>query len=350
MNKEKLAACAHLTITVFGVAIAAFILIRYLFLPILPFLIAWGVAFVIRPAAVFISSKCKISKKLVSAILAAVTILVGLSAVVGLGVWGISAAWRFLSDFAADDRLFELLDRIADPIGAIFGDGEGAARLEEYLGDTLKGAISTLLSTIVDVLTAVVTRVPGVMLFILVTLIAAIYFAIDIERINSFVRRILPDKLGRALVKLKNSFLRVGVRYIRSYLILMSITFVVMLVGFIIMRLENALLLAFVISLLDFLPLIGVGTVLVPWSIFQLAFGSPVMGVGLIVLLIVHEIIRQFAEPKIIGKSLGLNPIVSLILLYVGYSLFGFIGLFLTPLAGVLIGLLINEDDAPEIG
>lgn len=350
MNKEKLGIYAHLTITVAGVSVAAFIVIRYLFLPILPFLIAWGVAFAVRPLSVFISNKCKLPKKPVSAILAAVTILVGLSAVVGLGVWGISAAWRFLSDFATDERLFEILDRIADPIGSIFGDGEGAAKLEEYLGDTLKGAISSLLSTLVDLLTAIVTRVPGVMLFILVTLIAAIYFAIDIERINSFVRRILPNKVGLTLIRLKNSFLRVGVRYIRSYLILMSITFVVMLVGFIIMRLKNALLLAFVISLLDFLPLIGVGTVLVPWSIFQLAFGSPVMGVGLIVLLVVHEIIRQFAEPKIIGKNLGLNPIVSLILLYVGYSLLGFGGLFLTPLVGVIIGLLINEDDASKIG
>ncbi len=349
MNKEKLAMYAHLTITVFGVAITAFIFLRYLLLPLLPFFIAWGVAFIIRPAAVFISNKCKLPKKPVSAILAAVTILVGLSAVVGLGVWVISAVWRFLSDFATDDRLFELLDRIADPIGSIFGDGEGAAKLEEYLGDTLKGAISSLLSTLVDILTAVVTRVPGVLFFILITLIAAIYFAIDIERINSAVRCILPDKVSRALIRLKNSFLHVGVRYIRSYLILMSITFVVMLVGFIIMRLKNALLLAFTISLLDFLPLIGVGTVLVPWSIFQLAFGSPVLGVGLIVLLIVHEIIRQFAEPKIIGKSLGLNPIVSLILLYVGYSLFGFLGLFLTPLVGILVGLLINKNNSSEI-
>ena len=349
MNNEKLQAYAHLTITALGVAVVAFIAVRYLFLPLLPFFIAWGVAFVVRPAALFLSRKLKLPRRLVSALLAAVAILVGLSAVVALGVWGISAAWRFLSDFAKDERLFELLERIANPISAIFGDGEGAARLEEYLGDTLKGAISSVLSTLVDILTAVATRVPGVLFFILVTLIAAVYFAIDIERINAFVRRILPKRVGRALVRLKDSFLHVGVRYIRSYLILMSITFVIMLAGFLILRVKNALFLALVISLLDILPLIGVGTVIVPWSIFQLVFGSPVIGIGLIVLLIVHEITRQFAEPRIVGKSLGLHPIVSLVLLYVGYSLFGFFGLLITPVVGILAGLLINKNDAPEI-
>ena len=350
MNNEKLQAYAHLTITALGVAVVAFIVVRYLFLPLLPFFIAWGVAFVVRPAALFISKKLKLPRRLVSALLAAVAILVGLSAVVALGVWGISAAWRFLSDFAKDERLFELLERIANPISAIFGDGEGAARLEEYLGDTLKGAISSVLSTLVDILTAVATRVPGVLFFILVTLIAAVYFAIDIERINAFVRRILPKRVGRALVRLKDSFLHVGVRYIRSYLILMSITFVIMLAGFLILRVKNALFLALVISLLDILPLIGVGTVIVPWSVFQLIFGSPVIGIGLIVLLIVHEITRQFAEPRIVGKSLGLHPIVSLVLLYVGYSLFGFFGLLITPVVGILAGLLINKNDATEIG
>lgn len=350
MNREKLEIYAHLTLTVVGVALAVFIILRYLFLPALPFLIAWGVAFAVRPAAVLLSRKCHIPRRAISATLAAVTILVGISAVVGLGIWGISAAWRFLSDFATDERLFEILSRIADPIGSIFGDGEGAARLEEYLGDTLKGAISSLLSTLVDVLTSIVTRVPGVLFFVLVTLIAAVYFAVDLERVNAVVRNILPGKATATLTRLKESFLRVGVRYVRSYLILMSITFVIVLAGLLIMRVKNALFLSLIISLLDVLPLIGVGTVLVPWSIFQLLFGSPAIGVGLIVLLVVHEVVRQFLEPRIIGKSLGLHPIVSLLLLYVGYSLFGLFGLLITPLVGIVINLLINKDDTAEVG
>ena len=350
MNREKLESYAHLTITVAGASVVTFIALRYLFLPLLPFLIAWVVAMVMRPAAVFISKKTRLPQKAVSAVLAAITILVGLSAVVGIGIWGISAAWRFLSDFATDERLFDFLERIANPISTIFGDSEGAARLEEYLGDTLKGAISSILSTLVDILTSVATRIPGVLFFILVTLIAAIYFSIDIERINAAVLRILPKRVGCALVRLKESFLHIGVRYIRSYLILMSITFAIMLVGFLIMRVKNALFLALIISLLDILPLIGVGTVILPWGIFQILFGSVAQGIGLVVILIVHEVVRQFAEPKIVGKSLGLHPIISLVLLYVGYSLFGFAGLLLTPVVGIVAGLLINKNDTSKIG
>jgi predicted PurR-regulated permease PerM len=116
------------------------------------------------------------------------------------------------------------------------------------------------------------------------------------------------------------------------------------------MRIKNALFLALIISLLDILPLIGVGTVILPWGIFQILFGSVAEGIGLIVLLIVHEVVRQFAEPKIVGKSLGLHPIISLVLLYVGYSLFGFAGLLLTPVVGIVAGLLINKNDASKIG
>jgi hypothetical protein len=139
-------------------------------------------------------------------------------------------------------------------------------------------------------------------------------------------------------------------KYILSYALLTAITYAIMLVGFLLLGIKNALLIALIVSLLDILPVIGVGTVLVPWSIFQLVFGSPVTGVGLIVLLIVHEITRQFAEPRIVGKSLGLHPIVSLILLYLGYSLFGFLGLFITPVVGIISGLLINKNDATKIG
>ena len=93
-------------------------------------------------------------------------------------------------------------------------------------------------------------------------------------------------------------------------------------------------------ALLDALPLIGVGTLLVPWSIYQFIFGDVRVGVGLLVLFGVHEILRQITEPKIIGKSLGIHPVLSLILLYVGYSIFGFFGLLLIPIAAVVVNTI----------
>ena len=116
------------------------------------------------------------------------------------------------------------------------------------------------------------------------------------------------------------------------------------------MGVKYAVLFAFIVALLDALPLIGVGTVLVPWSIYQLMFGNVRLGIGLIILFVAHEVIRQFIEPKIVGKNLGIHPVLSLILLYSGYILFGFYGLIFIPLLSVIIDILLNKNDTSKVG
>lgn len=349
MNKDNLVRYAALTVTVFGALLGVFLLFRYIFIPVLPFLIAWAVAFILRPAAIFLSKKTHIPRKAVSAALAIVTVMIGIAAVSGIAVWLLSEAWQLLSNFAADEQLFDFLSKLADPIGALFGDGEAAEQLEEHLGETIRSALSALLAGLVELLTAIVTRVPAVLFFILITVIASVYFSLDIDNINARVRGFLPKKAGDALVRFKDGFLSIGLKYVRSYSILMLITFVIMLIGFLILRVENAFLIALVVSLLDVLPLIGVGTVLVPWSIFQLLFGTASRGIGLIVLFVLNEIVRQFTEPRIVGKNLGIHPVISLLLLYVGYSVLGFAGLLLTPLVSVLLNVLFNKNNSTKI-
>ena len=144
--------------------------------------------------------------------------------------------------------------------------------------------------------------------------------------------------------------LDVGKRYVRSYLIIMGITFSVILVGLLILGVNNVILLSVIIAILDLLPIIGVGTVLVPWSIFELLLGNTGVGIGLIILLVLHELVRQFAEPRIIGKSIGVHPVISLLLLYVGYYALGFVGILFVPLLAVALNIFFDkrEEDASE--
>ena len=130
----------------------------------------------------------------------------------------------------------------------------------------------------------------------------------------------------------------------------MVITFAVIFTGLLILKVDNALLISLVVSVLDVLPLIGVGMILVPWGIFQIIFGSVPLGIGLFVLLGVSTVIRQFAEPKILGKNLGMHPIISLLLLYIGYSVLGIGGLLLVPIASVIINILIKKNNSTEVG
>jgi len=350
MKREKLEYYSHLTVTVLGFALVLFVLLKYLLIPVLPFLIAWGVALAIRPASARLSRLFHIPQRVISAVLAILAVALGIGAVVGIFALLLNQAWQLISGFLEDERLYSILNSLINPIFSIFGDGEWSGEIGKYLGESVRSALSGLLTSIVNLLTSIVKRVPAVLFFILITAIAAVYFAIDIDKVNSSVKRLLPQRVVNHLTALKASFTTVGIRYIRSYLTLMLITLFMMLLGLLILGVKNAFLIAIVLAVLDLLPLIGVGTVLVPWSIIELLMGNTYLGVGLIVLFVVSELVRQLLEPKIVGKSLGLHPIISLVLLYVGYSLLGFLGLILAPLFSVVFNVIINKNNAAKVG
>ena len=348
MSKERLEKIAYLTVALIGIYIAVDIFGKYLFLPILPFVIAWSAAFALRPLAAKISARTHLNKKAVSVALAIVTVTAGLFAIISLSVFLLNAAWRVVGTFLSDNRIADVLAAITEPLNALFGDGEG--EVSGYIGESVKGALSKLLDGIIALLSGIVKGIPGAIFFILVTVIAAIYFCLDLDAINSRVKSWLPDKAVKRISRIKDGFFSVGIKYLRSYLFLMLITFCIMLFGFIIIRVEGALALAAVTALLDVLPLIGVGTVLVPWGIISIVLGNTGRGIAILVLFGAYEVIRQLIEPKIVGKSLGLHPIVSLLLLYTGYKIFGFAGLLLTPIASVVINTLRKEDNSSEVG
>ena len=342
MNKSKIEYYAHLTVALLGAGVALFIFFRYLFFPLLPFVIAWATAFLLRPAVSFLSGKTKLPRKAVSVTLTILCVCIGLGLLSLFIFLMIKEAWALFSSIAANEQFIAILAKLTNPIGIIFGE-EASSALTEQIGGAIKEGISALLARLVDLLSVIASSVPRVLFFILISVIAAVYFALDLDRINAFIKSLLPEKTVNLLIGFKNSCISVGMKYLRSYLLLMLITFAVMVVGFLILRVENLVLLATVIALLDLLPLIGVGTVIVPWSVFELVLGNTGRGIGLIVLLVVHELIRQFAEPKIIGKNLGVHPLISLLLLYVGYSAFGFVGLLLVPVLAVVLNVLVSK-------
>lgn len=349
MNRERFELYSHITVTSIGILLLVLVFFKFLFLPILPFIIAWAAAFALRPLCIFTSKKTKIPRKITSATVTIFIVVLGIGGIITVCYFALREAWELLVSLSSDERLYSFLERLLNPLGSIFGEGEVAGKIEESIGAAIKGALGELIGGIVSAVTDLATSVPRVLFFILVTVIASVYFAVDLDNVNLRVRKLLPSRVVSFFVKLKDRFFKVGVKYVRAYLIIMSITFAIMLTGFLIMRVENAFLLSLLISVLDVLPLIGVGTVLVPWSIFQLLFGKVYLGIGLALLLVVNETVRQIAEPKIIGKSLGIHPLVSLVLLYVGYSVFGFLGLLLVPVISVLLNVLIDKNDTAEV-
>jgi len=349
MNREKISLYAHLTVTALGALLIGYLFIKYIFALLLPFLIAWGVAFSVRPIAQRISCGTKIPTRLVSVSLTAVIIIGAIAVIVSSLIYALSEAWGFLSGLIENESLYDVLSRVLNPISGLLGDREGAAELEAHIGDTINSMLSSVLSGLVGGVSSFIGAVPRVLIVILVTVIASVYFSLDLEKINAYVKRSLPQKTVSWLVGFKNRFLKSLLKYLRAYLVLMVITFIIMLFGFLVLGVKYAVLFAFIVALLDALPLIGVGTVLVPWSIYQLIFGNLRLGIALMVLFVVHQVIRQFLEPKIVGKNLGMHPVISLVLLYAGYFLFGLFGLLIIPLLSVILNILIDKDNTSEV-
>jgi len=349
MNKERIILFSHWIICIVGAALIGIVGIKIILPLVFPFIIAWGVAFAVRPIAARLHKLIRLPERVIRPILA-VLIIVLILALVAFLVFRIAAeAWQLLSGIGNNENLVGFLTSLFNPFDGVFGENGLPKALAEKLAAALDGVISGLLGTVGSLVTGIASAIPSMFIFIIVMTISTAYFAYDLERINAFVRRILPKKAEGFITRFKESSLDVAIKYLRSYSLIMLLTFSVMLFGFVILGVRYSLLIAVIVALLDVLPVLGVGTVLVPWSVWSFIVGDARLGIGLLTLFIVNEIIRQFAEPKIIGRHLGIHPLVTLILLYVGYSLMGLFGLFVLPIAVVIINALIVKNKSADV-
>ncbi|MBQ8719968.1 MAG: sporulation integral membrane protein YtvI [Clostridia bacterium] len=348
MDKERLRHYAYIIFAILGTGILLYLFMKHIFMIALPFLIGWGLAFLVRPLSKRLCRLTRLPYKISSLILTVLIVLTVFGGVIAL-IWRLSVeAWQFFSGMSGE-ALYGILTKILNPLSGFFGDSEGALELEIKIGEAVENMLSSALSGIGSLLTAFAASLPSVFIFLLITVIASVYFSLDLDVINASVIRVLPSRVSGWLVRFKRGFFTTGVRYLRSYAILMAVTFAIILAGLLILKVEFALLLAIAIAALDILPVFGVGTVLVPWSVFQMLFGDLGLGIGLLVLFVIHEIIRQVIEPRIVGKNLGIHPIITLVLLYAGYSLFGILGIVLLPVFTVVIDVFSNKENSPKV-
>ena len=348
MNKQKILDISQISLGIIALAFIAYFTLDRL-LPIFsPFLIAWGVAYAVRRPARRLSSKIRVPERVLRVFLSIFITLLAFGLIL-LFIWQLTAGlWRFLSDKRTMDALGELLSGLTDPSLPILGDvlgGELAVRIKEALGSMLSEAAARL----GGFLSSWVGAIPNGLLYLLVTVISLIYFSLDLERINSFVAGLLPPRARKILVHLRENLLKIGLGYLKSYSLILLITFGEIFLGLVLLRVSHAAPLALIISFLDILPVIGVGTILIPWSVISIILGNHVRGIGLAVLFVVVAVIRQLIEPRIVGKNLNLHPVFTLVFIYVGYSLFGIFGVISVPIIAVACGALLEEKHPAEV-
>jgi sporulation integral membrane protein YtvI len=344
--EKRLEYYAHLVICSLGGVLLVYLAYKYALSVLLPFVIAWCVAEGTRPLARRVSEGTGASERVVSALFSIVIVLGLLAAMIGIIVYALGEAWTLLRELISGGALTEALDRI---FSFLPNGGEGG-ELGAYIKNAVSGALTGLLSSVGSAVTLFASGLPRVLFFILVTVCATLYFSLDLDRINGFINGIMPKGVRGWVLSNKKSIKSSLLKYLRAYLLIMLITFMEMLFGFLVIGIDYAVLLAFAVAILDALPLIGVGTVLIPIAIFNFAVGKGALGIGLLLIFAIHSVIRQVIEPRIVGKNLGIHPVLSLFLIYLGYVLFGALGILLVPVVSVLINAFINKDDSSEIG
>ncbi len=197
----------------------------------------------------------------------------------------------------------------------------------QSLASKLTQVLTSLAGSVVNILSAL----PEMLMFAMFTLIASFFIAKDKEAIQGFVAKQVPAVTYGKFTALKNSMFRTLVGFLKSQGILMFLNFSECFLGLTLIGIRYAFVIAMVIAIVDILPVLGSGTVLVPWAVVSLALGNTRTGISLLVLYIVITVVRYIVEPKIVGSQVGLHPLMALIAMFVGLKAFGVTGLIMGP-------------------
>ena len=346
MDTESVRRLAHLLFVIIASVLLGYLGIKYILPAVLPFLIAWAISFAIRPISVKLSHKVGARVKIVRPFITVLFACLAIGAVIAISYLLFSQVWQILTSLGEGEQLRAFID------GFLFSGGildKLLSSLGTSVSDLVYKLIDNALSSIFGVASAAAGSIPRIMLFLVITIISTVYFSIDLEGVNRAVLSLLPQKAGRTLVKFKDGFLTAAAGYLRSYFFIFLITFALMLFGLCVLRVRFAVLAAVIIAFLDLLPVIGVGTFLIPWGVFEIIRGNTFLGVGILVLFAVQTVVREVCEPKILGKTLGVHPILTLVILYAGFQIFGFFGILLMPVFTVACDVLIGKKKTANV-
>lgn len=327
---------AYYGIIAAAVVLGAFLFFRYLLPVFYPFFIAYALASALRPATAFLKNRLGFPKTISALIPVVFTVAAffGLSyLLIDRVAEEIGRLSTRLSSLKTEDvaplkeRIDSFLIKLpfvddTEALWAVAGE-----KLEGFLTNGLPGISGT-----VSMLTGVFTGVLDFTLVFIITVVSCYYLTADRRDIGGFIYKITPKGLSRHLPSVKSEVLGALGKYLKAYGLIILITFTELLAAFTVLRLDYAFLLAAVISFVDILPVLGTGTVLIPWALICILIGgNTYLGVGLIITYVVITVIRQVIEPKIVGGCIDLHPLATMIAMFTGLRLFGVAGMLILP-------------------
>lgn len=334
-------AVVNIIVTILGLLLAVF-LIPWLLAFFAPFVIGWIISWLAAPPVNFFEKRLKIKRKAGSAV-----VIIAVIALITFAIYGIGAilvkegkgfvqsapeVWASLQeDF---EEIGERLDKfyLSLPKNVQEKLDDVAIQVQSFAGDSL-GKLGT------PTLTALgnfAKYLPTLIVAVIVCLLSAYFFVADRENVNTWCRRNMPKVIQERYWLVRQSMIKAVGGYVKAQFKIEIWVYLLLVIGLWILQVKYVLLIAVLIAFLDFLPIFGTGTVMVPWAVIKFLGNDYKMGIGLLIVWGMGQLVRQIIQPKIVGDSVGLSPLPTLILLYVGFQLGGVPGMIIAIPIGLI--------------
>ena len=352
-----------------------FLFVRYALGVCFPIVCAFFIATVLQKPKNFLTRKTFFKKGAASVISLFALIFVIISLVTLIGVRAVSEISGFIDYITIQIQHIDVL--VTNIENAVMNFIEG---LPAFLSETLTESVTTIFTQIREYLAGQSTeltdsitgslgsafsfswittplsgvistakQIPSILIAVVITLVASCFMTSDYDEIMGFVKRQFPKEkrkdLSRAKVLLKSTLSKMA----KAYALIMTVTFTEMFIGLSILKLAGiyssnyAVIIAIVTAFVDIIPVLGTGTVLIPWALYNLIVGNYALAIGLAVIYAVITVIRQIVEPKLVAGQLGLSPVVTITSLYLGLKIFGVLGMIIAPILVTMLKVLNDE-------
>jgi sporulation integral membrane protein YtvI len=309
----------------------------------LPFIIGWIVSLIANPLVHFLEKKIKLRRKHSSAIIivAAIIFIVGTSALL------IAALVKEATELS--NELPAIIESMKLQLNEINRDIQRfTSALPQNVQDVMKNVVSDLgesvtsymdnrQETSIDSAKNIVGNIAEGFLMIIITILSAYFFTAERNNLAVGLKKRLPESAVNYWRLIYSNFTSAFGGYFKAQFKIMLVLTVIMFIGFEILRINYSFLAALGIALLDVLPVFGTGAILWPWAIYDVLSGQYIRAIGLVVIYLVCQVVKQLLQPKMVGDSIGLNPLATLLFMFIGYRLYGVFGMII----GIPIGMVI---------
>lgn len=330
-NKQAIYKLIFLILVIFGM----YLFFRYMFSYVAPFVFGWILSSLIEPMVRWFHKKLKLSRG-ISSILSIIIMLI-LIGTISTGI-----IMRFSQQAQAFAKeLPKYYYSFTNTIENLRGKTESLIfglpiNVQYFLMDNvdefIKGFSNKLAPGVGKGSIGFVAALPDALFFGIVTLISTFFMSKDKKRMRAFIERQMPKSWVIKIDIIRRDLFGALLGYIRTQLILMIFTSTICMIGLRILKFEYSLVIGIIIGIVDAFPVLGSGTILIPWAIYNGINGNLYEAVGLLIIYGVVILFRQTLEPKVLGSQIGIYPLTTLVAMYVGIKLFGFLGIIIGPI------------------